>query len=199
MVEIEGDPARGLGARVLPILEGKGLDLKLIEKDDLAQYLDWTQDWDFLGEFWPPVRHRPRYVAEKEFLEPKNPGLEFTRYYVQRKDGGRVGLAFHFWGSQNYNWMEIGYAIAVPERGKGYATETVQILVDFLFLTRQLDRIQAVIDVENRGSQKVVEKVGFSREGELRSAYWTRGDWKNAYMYSITREDWKEPRLFGAK
>jgi ribosomal-protein-alanine N-acetyltransferase len=154
------------------------------------------QDWDFLGPFWTPVRHRTRQEIEKDFAEPKNPGLEFTRYYIQKKDGASVGIAVHAYGSQLHNWMEIGYVIDTPERGKGYATEAVQILVDFLFLTRQLERIQAMIDTENKGSQRVIEKAGFSREGELRNAYWTRGKWKNAYMYSITRSEWKEPRVF---
>jgi RimJ/RimL family protein N-acetyltransferase len=93
--------------------------------------------------------------------------------------------------------MEVAYIIDIPQRGKGYATETVLILVDYLFLTRQLERIQALIDVENIASQKVIEKAGFRREGELRSAYWPRGEWKNAYLYSITRGDWKQPHVFG--
>jgi [ribosomal protein S5]-alanine N-acetyltransferase len=183
----------------MSVLKGKNVDLKLVEKDDYSQFIEWTQDWDFLGRFWPPIRHRTKQEAEKDFAEPKNPGLEFTRYYVQKKDGKRIGFFVHFWGSQVYNWMEIGYATDVSERGKGYATEAVQIMVDFLFLTRQIARLQAVVDVENQGSQKVVERAGFSQEGELRNAYWTRGGWRNGYMYSITRDDWKEPRSFGAK
>lgn len=181
----------------MSVLKGKNVYLKLVEKDDYSQFIEWTQDWDFLGQFWPPIRHKTRHEAEKEFVEPKNPGSEFTRYYVQKKDGEKIGFIGYSWGSQKYNWMEIGYAIAVSERGKGYATEAVQIMVDFLFLTRQLARIQAVVDVENQGSLKVVERAGFSREGELRNAYWTRGRWRNMYMYSITRDDWKGPKIFG--
>jgi RimJ/RimL family protein N-acetyltransferase len=183
----------------MSVLKGKNVDLKLVEKEDFTQFFDWTQDWDFLGPFWPPIRHRTRHEAEKELTDPKNPGLELTRYYVQRKDGERVGIAVHFWGSQNYSWMEIGYAIVVSERGKGFASEAVQMLADFLFLTKQLARIQAAVDVENIASQKVVEGAGFSKEGEIRNAYWTRGRWRNAFMYSITRDEWKGPKVFGTK
>lgn len=179
----------------MPILEGRNVDLKLVEKDDFAQYAEWMQDGDFLGPFWAASRHRTRQEMEKDFAEPKNPGMEFTRYYIQRKDGGRVGLAFYAYGSQLHGWMEVAYIIDVPERGKGYATEAVQVLVDHLFLTRQLERVQALIDVENEGSRRVIEKAGFRREGEIRNAYWTRGKWKNGHLYSITREDWKEPRV----
>lgn len=183
--------------RISSILKGKNIDLKLVERDDLAKYAEWMQDWDFRGPLWAPLRHRTKEEVEKDFIQPLNPGLEFTRYYIQTKDGKKVGLAFYAWGSQLHNWMEVAYIIDIPERGKGYATETVRVLVDFLFLTRQIERIQAVIDVENKASQKVIERAGFTREGELRNAYWPRGKWRNAYMYSITREEWKEPRVFG--
>ena len=183
----------------LPILKGRNVDLKLIEKDDLAQYTEWMQDWDFRGPFWAPLRHRTRIEIEKDFDDPKNPGLEFTRYYIQKKDGVRVGVAFYAWGSQLHDWMEVAYIIDIPQRGKGFATEAVQILVDYLFLTRQLERIQALIDTENSASQKVIEKAGFSREGELRNAYWPRGEWRNALMYSITREDWNAPHVLGVQ
>ncbi len=183
----------------MPVLEGNNVDLKLVEVDDLAPYAEWMQTWDFVGPFWPAPRLRPRQEVEKDFTEPKNPGLEFTRYYIQTKDGRRVGLAFHAYGSQLHGWMEVAYIIDPPQRGKGYATEAVQILVDFLFLTRQLERIQALIDVENKGSQRVIEKAGFHREGELKDAFWTRGLWKTGYLYGITRDDWKAPKVFGTK
>ena len=180
----------------MPLLKGKNIDLKLVEKDNCLQFFRWTQDWDFVGEFWSPIRHVPEYQAEREFVEPRNPGIELTRYYIQKKDAEKIGFIAHLWGSY-WNWMEIGYALAPSERGKGYMTEAVQILVDFLFLTKQLVRIQAVIVVGNEGSQRVVEKAGFSLEGELRNSFWTRGEWKNTRMYSITREEWKGPRIFG--
>jgi len=173
--------------------------LKLIEKDDLAQYAEWMQDWDFRGPFWAPLRHRTRIEIEKDFVEPSNPGLEFTRYYIQSKEGVRVGLAFYAWGSQLHDWMEVAYIIDISQRGRGYATEAVQILVDFLFLTRKLERIQALIDVENMPSQKVIEKAGFLREGELRKAFWPRGEWRNAYLYSIIRDEWKDAHVLQSK
>ena len=184
----------------MSILKGKTVDLQLIEKEDYAQSFEWLQDWDFVGPFWPAIRHRTRHEAEKEFLEPKNPGLELTRYFVVRKDGKKIGAISNFYCSQIYNWMEIGYAMSPGERGRGYTTEAAQILVDFLFLSRQLARIQATVDVENKASQRVIEKAGFAREGLLRNAFWsTKGMWRNVYIYSITRDEWKSPRVFGTR
>ena len=68
-------------------------------------------------------------------------------------------------------------------------------MVDYLFLSKDLVRIQAIIDVMNKASQRVVEKAGFQREGTIRKALFNRGEWRDYYLYSILREEWKEPRI----
>ena len=68
-------------------------------------------------------------------------------------------------------------------------------MIDYLFLTRDIVRIQAVVNADNQSSQKALEKAGFKREGRLRKALWVRGVWKDSYIYSILREEWKEPKL----
>jgi len=72
--------------------------------------------------------------------------------------------------------MEIGYFFAPSERGKGYGTEAVQLIVDYLFLSKDLARIQAGVDVRNKASQRVLEKVGFQREGTMRKCLFIRGE-----------------------
>lgn len=90
--------------------------------------------------------------------------------------------------------LEIGYALVPSERGKGYCSEAVKIMVDHLFLSKDVVRIQAHVDVRNAASQKVVEKAGFKREGVLRKVAFVRGEWQDFYSYSILREEWKEPK-----
>jgi RimJ/RimL family protein N-acetyltransferase len=64
-----------------------------------------------------------------------------------------------------------------------------------LFLSKESRRIQAHTDLRNVASQKVLEKVGFKKEGTLRKNFFVRGEWRDAYVYSILREEWKEPRI----
>jgi RimJ/RimL family protein N-acetyltransferase len=40
-----------------------------------------------------------------------------------------------------------------------------------------------------------LEKVGFKKEGTLRKNFFVRGEWRDAYLYSILREEWKEPKI----
>jgi RimJ/RimL family protein N-acetyltransferase len=46
--------------------------------------------------------------------------------------------------------MEIGYDIIAAERGKGYGTEAVQLIVDHPFLSKDIERVQANTDVRNK-------------------------------------------------
>ena len=93
------------------------------------------------------------------------------------------------------NLLEIGYVLVPNERGKGYCTEAVRILVDYLFLSKDTIRIQAQTATRNLSSQKVLEKVGFKKEGTLRKSHFLRGEWTDALIYSILREEWKEPKI----
>jgi RimJ/RimL family protein N-acetyltransferase len=90
--------------------------------------------------------------------------------------------------------MEIGYDVVPSERGKGYGTEATQLIVDYLFLSKDIQRIQAITDVRNKPSQRVLEKTGFQREGTIRKSGCVRGAWTHAYLYSILREEWKQPK-----
>ena len=81
------------------------------------------------------------------------------------------------------------------DRRKGYASEAIRIMVDYLFLSKDIIRIQAKVDPENLASWKALEKTGFTREGILRKTFYCRGEWRDDCMYSILREEWKEPKI----
>jgi RimJ/RimL family protein N-acetyltransferase len=68
-------------------------------------------------------------------------------------------------------------------------------MVDYLFLSKNIERIQAQTDVRNVGSQKVLEKAGFKKEGTIRKLFFLRGQLRDACLYSILREEWKEPKI----
>lgn len=91
--------------------------------------------------------------------------------------------------------VEIGYFMVPSETGKGYCSEAAKIIVDYLFISKDIVRIQAHTDLRNVASQKVLEKVGFMKEGIIRKSIFIRGEWRDAYLYSILREEWKEPRI----
>jgi RimJ/RimL family protein N-acetyltransferase len=91
--------------------------------------------------------------------------------------------------------MEIVCFLVPSERGKGYGAEAFQLMVDYLFLSNSIVRIQAIANVRNKPAQKVLEKAGFKREGTIRKLLLVRGIWTDYYLHSILREEWKEPKI----
>jgi len=78
--------------------------------------------------------------------------------------------------SETHQRAELGYWIAVPFWGMGYATEAARAVVEFGFATLGLHRIHAHYFAENKASGRVLEKIGMRHEGRLRNHFrkWNR-------------------------
>ena len=87
--------------------------------------------------------------------------------------------------------IDLGYVLAKPFHGRGYATEAVRTLVDHGFAERGMERCFACVFVGNRASRRVLEKIGFAHEGTLRRSIKKRGEWKDEWMMAITRPEWE--------
>jgi RimJ/RimL family protein N-acetyltransferase len=175
------------------LLEGKNVNLRVMEKEDLPLFAEWINKPEFCGEY-NPLRQMSKTEAEKMLDTP----VELKPFIIEKKDGSKIGFVAHYyelWGRQ----MEIGYALVPNERGKAYCSEAVKIMVDYLFLSRDMVRIQAHTEVRNVASQKVLEKVGFKKEGTLRKSRFERGQWGDWFIYSIPRDEWKEPKILTRK
>ncbi|BAF13452.2 hypothetical protein OsI_13872 [Oryza sativa Indica Group] len=86
---------------------------------------------------------------------------------------------------------ELGYVVARAHWGKGVATAAVRRAVAAVLggEVSGLARVEALVDVDNRASQRVVEKAGFRREGVLRRHYWHKGRVRDLVMYSFVSSD----------
>uniref|UniRef100_A0A0E0KK42 N-acetyltransferase domain-containing protein n=1 Tax=Oryza punctata TaxID=4537 RepID=A0A0E0KK42_ORYPU len=85
---------------------------------------------------------------------------------------------------------ELGYVVARAHWGKGVATAAVKRVVATVFgEVEGLERVEALVDVDNAASRRVVEKAGFRREGVLRRHYWHKGRVRDLVMYSFISSD----------
>ena len=167
------------------MLEGKKVNLRIAEKDDVSLIMKWWGDPQYMGEY--------QDVMTKTQPELEKIVLENTIFYIiERKDGGKIG---HIASWMIGRTMEMGFALIPSERRKGYGTEAIQLVVDHLFLTKNVVRIQVTTDVRNMASQKALEKVGFVKEGTMRKYFFAKGDHRDHFLYSILREEWKEPKI----
>ena len=171
------------------MLEGKNVNLRVMEKEDMPLVTEWLSNPEFAGDY-VPLRQESKSEMEKKFDDVT---ADKKWFIIEKKDGSKVGLTGHFPTAQKL--LEIGFALIPSERGKGYCSEAVKIMVDYLFLSKDIVRIQAHTDLRNVASQKVLERVGFKKEGTIRKFSFIRGKWRDMLVYSILREEWKEPKV----
>jgi ribosomal-protein-alanine N-acetyltransferase len=167
-----------------------------MEREDVDFAHECFNRIDFRSEYEPVTNQRSKIERLNDFDNPSQLATltERQRFIIERKDGTKIGFIAHYFVLSN-RWMEIGYNIVPNERGKGYGTEAVKLITDYLFLTKDIQRIQAITDTRNKSSQRVLEKTGYQKEGTMRKSGYVRGTWTNAYLYSILREEWKQPKM----
>jgi RimJ/RimL family protein N-acetyltransferase len=109
-------------------------------------------------------------------------------------DGDVVGKVV--WGKNTYGvpqwWCwSIGIGLLPEFRNKGIGTKAQFLLIRYLFETTAVERVEAYADVDNGPEQRVLEKLGFRREGVIRSAQFREGRWCDVALYGLLRDEFK--------
>lgn len=90
---------------------------------------------------------------------------------------------------------EIGYIFNPDFAGAGYATEAVQMMLDFGFSKCGLHRIFARLDPLNTGSVGVVERLQFRREAHLLQNDRFNGVWGDEFVYAQLKAEWEDRKV----
>jgi RimJ/RimL family protein N-acetyltransferase len=169
------------------MLKGTLVNLSIIEREDLPTVKQWSNDIDFNGEFEP---FEQQSLSD---LQKQHDNLKDGQwYFIEKKDGVKIGFIVH-WKSHSH--IGIGYMLVPEERGRGFGSEAVRIMVDYLFLHKEIVRIQAETHPSNMASQRILEKAGFSKEAIIRKVFFSRGVSRDTALYSILREEWGKPQI----
>ncbi|MEV4702146.1 GNAT family protein [Actinoplanes sp. NPDC049316] len=174
---------------------------------EVARYQSWSTPYSL---------DKARYAVQTMVAaDPTMPG--WFQYAVELPDGpggglgGGVagGLSGDFAGglagggkligdvgvnlADNLMQAEIGYTLRPDQQGHGYATESVRAVLDHLFRVQRLHRVSAECDARNVRSARLLERVGFTREGLRRQHTWIKHEWTDDLLYGLLAEEWPTP------
>lgn len=109
---------------------------------------------------------------------------------VDRASGRVIGdLALHLtWQGRT---AEIGYTFDRTHWGRGYAIESVEALVGYLFEGLGVTRVFGMLHPDNPASAMVLERAGLLFEGHTRSSFWVGDELSDDWIYGATRADWE--------
>ncbi len=89
---------------------------------------------------------------------------------------------------------DVGYWLGKPYWGRGVMTEALTAVLDLCLGELDLNKVEAEVFSFNARSARLVEKMGMRLEGTVRSAHLKRGQWVDAFIYGILREEWRAIR-----
>ena len=106
------------------------------------------------------------------------------------KDGSLIGdIGVHF--LEDISQVEIGSTLSPVYQGKGYAFEAAHAVINHLFTDLSKHRVTASVDTNNTKSLKLIEKLGFRKEGHFIKSFHMDGKWYDDCIYAILDEEWK--------
>lgn len=143
--------------------------------------------------YWdaPPWKERTqaeRFIAVCGQIERQGTG---ARLVIERAaDGGFLGWCCIVKWDRDHRSATMGYCLDDAAWGQGFATEAAGALLQWAFDTLDLNRVQAETDTRNAASSRVLEKLGFVREGTLREDCIVDGEVSDSWVYGLLRREW---------
>ncbi|MFK7906853.1 MAG: GNAT family N-acetyltransferase [Chitinophagales bacterium] len=174
-------------------LETERLVLGILDESHASIALDfYHRNKDFL-EPWSPKRAVSQLTLEKQAVRLHLQSMAFknqtgVRFYLFKKTNldrciGNIGLSNIIRGA--FQSCHLGYQIDEQEQNQGLTTEALKEIVGYAFEVLQLHRIEANIIPRNIASIRVVEKLGFEKEGFAKKYLKINGVWEDHFNFTL--------------
>jgi RimJ/RimL family protein N-acetyltransferase len=169
------------------------LILRRFRAEDIATFVRYRADpavarfqsWENFSEV-----DGLEFLAAMNRQHPDTPGEWFQFAVELAATGAMIGdCALHALADKPHE-VEIGFTLAPAFHGRGYATEAVARLLDYVFGPLAKDRAIAITDVRNLASIAVLKRLGFVRDTTPREPVLFKGELVDEYCYRLDAGDW---------
>jgi ribosomal-protein-alanine N-acetyltransferase len=170
-----------------PAIETARLLLRKPSLDDAANVFAYASDPGYF-RFIPAEPHASIEDSGKFLqgvLDAMARGERIAWGIVDKASGKFVGSCNFHDIAPKHNRAALGYAIARTHWGHGYMTECIRSVIAWGVSVAGLHRIEAICDVDNVGSERVMQKCGMRLEGTLRDYRLEQGVYRSFRQYAI--------------
>lgn len=172
------------------MIKGKNIDLRLVTDHDLEYLYAVMNDLSNTNEFWPLMLETRKTFMDK-FAQTGFWGDQSGKMLIVDKNDNILGEMNYFKGLWYMPGYEVGYRIYRPEdRGKGTASKALALFIDFLFKSKEINRLEIEADVDNVASIRIAEKCGFKREGIKKQSAYVNGRYRDNLLLALLREEY---------
>lgn len=170
-----------------PNLETDRLLLRRIDEKDVNEVFALRSNPEIMKYIPRPLAKTNEDALEHiAMIDAKIENNEGINWAITLKDDPKlIGIIGHYRIKPEHFRAEIGYILLPEYNGKGIITEAVQETVKYGFDVMKLHSIEAIIDPDNHGSAKVLEKNNFVKEAHLKENEFYDGRFLDTVIYSI--------------
>jgi len=173
-------------------IETERLTVRLVVDSDLPALMEVNSD-DEVTALLPYAAWRSAVDAEAWLHRMR--GIEATglalQFVIVLKSAERaIGTCLLFRFEEASARAELGYALGRAHWGQGLMQEALAALLGSAFGTMGLRRLEAEVDTANGASTRLLQRLGFTKEGLLRQRWVTKGKAKDVEMYGLLRDEW---------
>ena len=143
----------------------------------LLPYATWTSPAD--GDAW-----------FERMADLQATGLALQFVVAEQASDRAIGTCLLFRLDEGSRRAELGYALGRAHWGRGLMQEALRALLDRAFGGMALRRLEAEVDVRNPASARLLQRLGFRREGLLRQRWVTKGAARDVGIYGLLRDEW---------
>lgn len=173
----------------------RGLEINDAERlAHLANYKELAHNIAPVGSFPYPYTVEHAIGLIEYTIAAATSGTAF-HFGVQNEKGDLIGVVAITKIDQNNNSCEIGYWLGKDYHGKGYGRYAVSLIVSFAFKELKVHKVSAISFKDNKPSIRILEKIGFKREGVLReSAKSADGKYSDEVIMSMLEKDFERSK-----
>jgi len=173
--------------------ESKRIILRPISQSDRTDVFEYRKDYEankYQGWIPKTIEDVDEFIS-KNPSEFNLPETWFQLVIIEKESEKLIGdIGVHFYGDENQQ-VELGITLDKRFQGKGYATEALTAVIDYLFNKIDKHRIIGSIDPRNSGSIAMMERLGFRKEAHHKESLFINGEWVDDVIYALLKRDWK--------
>jgi len=173
--------------------EGDKVRLRAYEADDIEKAHAYINDPELKHFLTPGIPFPLTLEDEKKFIEGISAFKDNYSFAIETMEGEYIGGC----GMNNVDWKNsvatIGIFIGAKGYwGKGFGTDALKILINFIFNEMNINKIALNVYSFNERAIKSYEKCGFKVEGTLRQALYKNGQYYDDIIMGLLRDEYKK-------
>lgn len=178
----------------LPTIRTSRLVLRAVTPHDADALLHIFGDPE-LTRYWghPTLVDRAAAEALVDEIRAGAAGGELLQWGITLGEAGElIGTCTLADLHRRHRRAEIGAALAPEHHGRGYAEEAVRAVIEHGFRELGLHRVTGDVDPRNAPALRLVERLGFRKEGRLREHYRQHDEWQDGLLFGLLKREWEE-------